>query len=124
MEPIDLTISDSEAGFASFGSQDTDDESVVFIAQVSNFSSDDESMGEVEEDDYGDVESIFEVTVVDRCVDNVGERIDEVGDAVDAAGVEVPDILSNDGNEESVDHSSSGDLNNLILVTSLTFVLC
>ena len=56
MEPLDLTISDSEDEFSSFGSQATDEGSVVFIAEVSNFSSDDESVGEVENPDDGDIE--------------------------------------------------------------------
>jgi len=56
MSAIDLTASDSEAGFASFGSQNTDDESVVFLVEVSNFSSDDESGGEVENPEDGDIE--------------------------------------------------------------------
>jgi len=56
MEPVDLTVSDSEDEFSSFGSQATDEGSVVFIAEVSNFSSDDESMDEVESSCDGDIE--------------------------------------------------------------------
>jgi hypothetical protein len=43
MEPIDLTASDSEEEFSSFESQATDDDSVVFLVEASNFSSDDEN---------------------------------------------------------------------------------
>ncbi len=56
MEPVDLTVSDSEDEFSSFGSQATDEGAVVFITQVSNFSSDDESMDEVESSCDGDIE--------------------------------------------------------------------
>jgi len=56
METIDLTASDSDEEFSSFGSQATDDESVVFLVEASNYSSDDESVGEVENSDSGDVE--------------------------------------------------------------------
>ena len=56
MEPVDLTVSDSEDGFSSFGSQETDEGSVVFVAEVSNFPSDDESVEEMESSDDGDVE--------------------------------------------------------------------
>ncbi len=60
MEPIDLTASDSEEGFlsfeefSSFGSQDTDDGSVVFLVEASDIPSADENIDDVVDSDSGD----------------------------------------------------------------------
>ena len=52
---VDLTASDSEDEWSSFGSQATDDESVGLLVEVSNFSSDVESALKVEDSDVGEI---------------------------------------------------------------------
>ena len=53
MSLIDLTKLDSEDEMSSFGSKMTDDGSVVFVAEVSIFSSDCEESEENEEPEEG-----------------------------------------------------------------------
>ena len=55
MNFVDLTGSDSEGELSSFGSQATDDESVVLLVEASNFSSDDEDIEEIEDSEIGEV---------------------------------------------------------------------
>ena len=52
MEAVDLTASDSEDEFSSFGSQETDGASVVFLVETADISSD-ESMDDIDDSESG-----------------------------------------------------------------------
>jgi hypothetical protein len=111
MEPIDLTASDSEEGFLSFGSKATeDDDSVEFLVEVSNFSSDDESVGKVGGSEHGNMRSMVVLIIVDYCVNDVGEKVEEFGD-VDTVESETADILSAARNDNPVVVGDIGELN-------------
>ena len=110
MESIDLTASDDEDDFSSFGSQATDEGSVVFLVEVSNFSSDEDSVGDVEDSEGDDVETMIDLTIVDYCVGEVDEIVEDSEGTDVAVGSEPPDILSTDEDVVPVDHSDVGKL--------------
>ena len=53
METIDLTASNSDDEFSSFGSQATDENSVVFVAEATDIPSDVEDIDDASESENG-----------------------------------------------------------------------
>ena len=53
METIDLTALDSDDEFSSFGSQETDDASVVFVVEATDVPSDEENIDDASESENG-----------------------------------------------------------------------
>ena len=89
---VDLTASDSEEELSSFGSQATDDGSVVLLVEASNLSSDDESVEEVENSEVGEVGAMIELTIVDYCFDGIVGEIGGRGDTIVSDGSDDEDI--------------------------------
>ena len=52
---VDLSQSSSEDEFSSFGSQETDDDSVIVLVEAADVSSDDENVEDVDIPDDGDM---------------------------------------------------------------------
>ena len=78
--------------------------------EVSNFSSDDESVGEVEDSENGTMRSMIVLIIVDYCVNDVGDKVEEFED-VDTVVSETADILSAASNDDPVVPSDIGELN-------------
>jgi hypothetical protein len=56
MQTIDLTVDESVDEYSSFGSQETDDDSVVFLVETADISSDeDEDINEIGDSETGNV---------------------------------------------------------------------